>query len=54
MENIEEFEKWLQTLLKDAKKKLEMKDSTIAWLLLREGTEYYFRSITKKELEDEK
>jgi len=45
MENVKEFETWLHQMLKDAKSKLNMKDSTIAYVLLREGTNYYLKDI---------
>ena len=50
MENTEEFEEWLYRLLKDSKQKLNMSDRTIAWILLREGTNYYFKDICNDEL----
>ncbi len=46
MENAEEFEAWLVQLLHDAKVKLNMSDRTIAYILLREGTNYYLKDIT--------
>jgi hypothetical protein len=49
LENVEEFEKWLEQMLKDAQEKLNMTDATIAYILLREGTEYYFKTICKGE-----
>ena len=45
IENITEFESWLDKMLKDAKEKLNMTDATIAWILLREGTAYYFKTF---------
>ena len=50
MENIEEFEGWLFRLIHDAKMKLNMSDRTIAYILLREGTVYYFKDICNDEL----
>ena len=50
MENTEEFEAWLFRLIHDAKMKLSMSDRTIAWILLREGTNYYFKDICNDEL----
>ena len=50
MENAEEFESWLFTLLHDAKVKLQMTDRTIAYILLREGTNYYLKDIANDEL----
>ena len=50
MENPEEFEAWLFRLIHDAKMKLDMKDSTIAYILLRKGTNYYFKDIANDEL----
>ena len=45
MENVVEFESWLDKMLRDAKEKLNMTDGTIAWILLREGTAYYFKTL---------
>ena len=45
MENVVEFQSWLDNMLKDAKDKLNMTDRTIAWILLREGTAYYFKTL---------
>ena len=50
MEDVETFEGWLVKMLKDSKKKLGMTDKTIAWILLREGTAYYFKTITREEI----
>ena len=50
MENTEEFESWLFRLIHDAKMKLNMSDRTLAWILLREGTNYYFKDICNDEL----
>ncbi len=47
MENADEFERWLSNLLKDAQSKLCMTDATLAYFLLREGLNYYLKSITK-------
>jgi len=47
MENVDEFEKWLARVIKDSKEVLFMTDTTIAYILLREGTNYYFRSLGK-------
>ncbi len=47
MENLEEFESWLFCLIHDAKMKLNMSDKTIAYILLREGTNYYLKDICK-------
>jgi len=47
VENVVEFESWLDNMLKDAKEKLNMTDGTIAWILLREGTAYYFKTLGK-------
>lgn len=49
MENTEELEAWLFRLLNDAKIKLNMSDRTIAYILLREGVNYYLRQITGEE-----
>ena len=50
MEHAEEFEEWLYRLLKDSKQKLNMSDRTIAYILLREGTNYYLKDIANDEL----
>ena len=45
VENVIEFQVWLDRMLKDAKEKLNMTDETIAWVLLKEGTAYYFKTL---------
>ena len=52
MENAEEFEVWLFRLLHDAKIKLNISDKVIAYILLREGTNYYLKDILSNELRD--
>jgi len=47
MEDVKQFNEWLYHMLKDAKEKLEITDETIAWVLLKEGTNYYFKTIVK-------
>ena len=54
MENTEEFESWLFRLIHDAKMKLNMNDKTIAYILLREGTNCYLKGICNDELRDAK
>jgi hypothetical protein len=54
MENTEEFEAWLFRLIHDAKMKLSMSDRTIAYILLREGTNYYLKDICNDELRNSK
>ena len=54
MENAEEFESWLFQLIHDAKTKLRMSDKTIAYILLREATNYYLKGICNDELRDAK
>ena len=49
MENAEELESWLFRLLLDAKKKLFISDRTIAYILLREGLNYYLKQIVREE-----
>ena len=49
MEDTEEFESWLLRLLLDAKRKLGMGDKTIAYILLKEGMNYYLRQIAGEE-----
>jgi len=46
----DEFEKWLYQMLKDAKEKLKVEDETIAYILLREGTAYYFKTLGQCEI----
>ena len=45
MENVVEFQNWLDNMLKDAKEKLNMTDRTITWILLREATAYYYKTL---------
>ena len=54
MEDAEEFESGLFRLIHDAKMKLNMSDKMIAYVLLREGTNYYFKDIANDELRDAK
>ena len=54
MENSEEFESWLFRLIMDAKRKLNMTDKTLAYILLREGTNYYLRQIVEDGIRDSK
>ena len=54
MENAEEFENLLFRLIHDAKMKLGMRDRTIAYILLREGTNYYLKDIANDELRNAK
>ncbi len=48
MENIIEFERWLWRTINDGKEKLGMTDQTLAYILLREGLNYYLKTIGKK------
>jgi len=50
LEHAEEFEEWLNRLLKDSKQKLNMSDRTLAYILLREGLNYYLKDICNDEL----
>ena len=52
MEDAEEFESWLFRLLLDAKRKLNMSDRVIAFILLREGINYYLKQICEEELKN--
>lgn len=47
MENTEEFESWLLRMLVDAKRKLLLNDATIAYVLLKRGTEYYLKQLAE-------
>lgn len=50
MEDTEEFEIRLFKLLLDAKRELNIKESTIVYILLREGINYYLKEIARGEL----
>jgi len=50
VENVSEFQRWLDKMLKDAREKLNMTDETITWILLREATASYFRTLGKQEI----
>jgi len=50
MENAVEFRVWLDRMLSDAKKQLDMSDESIAYILLAEGNNYFLRVISKREL----
>jgi len=50
LEHTEEFEEWLNRLLKDSKQKLDISDKTIAYILLHEGLNYYLKDIANDEL----
>ena len=49
MEQIGEFEKALSQVLSDAEKKWQIRDSTLAYFLLKQGLAYYFRAISTGE-----
>ena len=49
MENVAEFERWLEKMLCDAKKQLAMSDEMITYILLREGANYYLKTLAKRE-----
>lgn len=49
VEDVAEFHRWFDQMLKDAKEKLNMTDETITWILLQEATAYYFRTLGKHE-----
>ncbi len=53
MENVDEFNRWLDQMLKDAKEKLNMSDRTIAFILFGKANEYYLRTICNAQLEKE-
>ena len=46
-EDIDEFQRWLTQMLKDAKEKLHLTDGTITWLLSLEVTRYYHKTLCK-------
>lgn len=45
MEDVSTFKTWLYQLLSDAQKKLEIKNSTLADILLKEGLNYYLKDV---------
>jgi len=45
LEDIDSFENDLNELLDKAKREYNITDATLAWVLLREGTNYYFKTI---------
>lgn len=47
MEDVKEFRRRLEKLLKDAGKRLALSDETIAYILLQQGTAYYFKTLGK-------
>ena len=49
MKSTAEFESWLDNMLRDAKDKLHITDRLIAYVLLREGINYYLKQITEGE-----
>ena len=51
MERADKFEEWLQRMIKDSKEKLDMTDKTIAYILLKEGINYYLKTISYQEQE---
>lgn len=53
MEQIDEFQKWMEQMLSDAKKKLGMSDETLAFLLMEKALDYYARSMARRQLRDE-
>jgi hypothetical protein len=50
MENAAEFENWLTQMIDDSKSKLSMTNETIAYILLKRGTEYYLKTICRHEV----
>jgi hypothetical protein len=48
MENITEFQHWLDQMLSDSKTKLNLNDSQIAYILIHKGLEYYYGNPTKE------
>ncbi len=51
MEDTTEFESWLFRLIHDAKLKLGISDRTMAYILLREGLNFYLKQIIGEELD---
>jgi hypothetical protein len=47
MENVDEFQSWIDKMLTDAKTKLHISDETITYILLQKGTSYYLKTLSK-------
>ena len=50
-QDYDEFERWVDQMIDDAKTKLGLDDSDLAWTFLRRGTEHYFRTLARSGLE---
>uniref|UniRef100_A0A6H2A164 Uncharacterized protein n=1 Tax=viral metagenome TaxID=1070528 RepID=A0A6H2A164_9ZZZZ len=50
MENIEQFHEWMNTMLRDAREKLELKDDTLAYLLMEYSMDCHIKAIAMREL----
>ena len=48
-ENEDEFERWLDKMIADSKKKLGMTNERLAYYLLREGLSCYHKYIWRKD-----
>jgi hypothetical protein len=48
LEDVDEFEKWLSDTIKAGQDKLDVTNSTIAYILLQKGLAYYLKSICSK------
>ena len=49
LEKVDEFGFALDYFLKESQVKYHLRDASIAWCLLRMGTDYYFKSTVYKE-----
>jgi len=52
MENVHEFESWLNQCIEDSKKRLGIADRTLTYILLREGLNYYLRTMKEDGIRD--
>jgi hypothetical protein len=52
MENYITFDKWLEETIKAGQEKLEVKDSTLAYILMQKGLNYYLKSICRQNLKE--
>jgi len=48
-ENVNEFQKWFNQCIKDGQEKLNLTDRTLAYILLREGLNFYLKQICEEQ-----
>ena len=54
MQNIDEFHQWIDSMPRDAKKKLGVDDTTIAFVLMSYALDQYIRDITRRQIDSKK